>query len=148
LEHGRLVLLNRGLNLLQALRPLFTLPGKALLAEVRDACAQVGHEPEQIAAQLAELETALYKNVPHPLLVQRNMLVMGQLGVRLTADTADQPGQRSWLVAAPTLPTHPYAEQVISGYVDMTSTRHNNFSDYRFFYQPASVDAPSAEAGG
>jgi hypothetical protein len=148
LEHGRLVLLNRGMNLLQALRPLFTLPEKALLAEVREACAHYGHQPEQIEAQLAELDTALYKYAPHPALAQRNMRVMDQLGVQLTADTVDQPGQRSWLVAEPTLPTRPYAEQVISGYVDMTSTRHNNFSDYRFFHQPSVVDVPPAEAGG
>jgi hypothetical protein len=147
LEHGRMVLLNRGMNLLQALKPIFTLPERALLVEVRDACAKYGHQPEQIAAQVAELETTLYKHVPHPSLAQRNMQVMDRLGVQLTADSADQPGQRSWLVAESTLPTRPYAEQVISGYVDMTSTRHNNFSDYRFFYQPAAVDAPSAEAG-
>ncbi len=148
LEHGRMVLLNRGMNLLQALKPLFTLPEKALLAEVREACAQLGHQPEQIAQQLAELDSPLYSYAPHPLLAQRNMLLMDQLGVQLTTDTADQPGQRSWLVAEPTLPTRPYAEQVISGYVDMTSTRHNNFSDYRFFSQGAAGESPSAEAGG
>lgn len=144
LEHGRLVLLNRGLNLLQALRPIFTLPAKALLAEVREGCARYGHQPEQIEAQLAALDTALYSYVPHPALARRNMRLMDQLGVQLTADTADQPGQRSWLVAAPTLPTRPYAEQVISGYVDMTSTRHNNFSDYRFFHQPVESSNPAS----
>ncbi len=140
LAHGRLVLLNRAMNLCQALEPLFTLPEKALLAEVRDACAQVGHQPEQIAAQLAALETPLYAYVGHPLLARRNMLVMDRLGVSLSSAAADQPERRSWLVAESTLPARPFAEQMIGGYVDMTSTRHNNFSDYRFFYQPVAVE--------
>jgi hypothetical protein len=140
LAHGRLVLLNRGMNLHKALEPLFTLPEESLLAEVRAACAQYGHQSDQIAEQLAELETPLYRYVPHPALVQRNMRVMDRLGVHLTRGLADQPGRRSWRVAESTLPASPYAEQVISGYVDMTSTRHNNFSDYRFFHQPVEAD--------
>jgi len=136
LAHGRLILLNRGMNLLQLLDPLFTMPEKALLAEVREACAHYGHQPDQIATQLAALELPLYAYLPHPLLAQRNMLIMDQVGVLLTSTTADQPEHRSWRIAEPQLPARPYAEQVISGYVDMTSTRHNNFSDYRFFHQP------------
>jgi len=149
LAHGRLVLLHRGMNLFQALEPLFTLPEKALLAEVRDACMRYGHQPPQIAEQLAALETPLYRYVPHPMLVQRNMLVMDQLGVRLTRSAADRPGKRSWLVAEPTLPASPYAEQVISGYVDMTSPRYNNLTDYRFFHQPPPpTDAPATDTVG
>lgn len=140
LAHGRLVLLNRAMNLCHALEPLFTLPEKALLAEARDACAQYGHQPDQIAAQLAALDTPLYSYVAHPLLARRNMLVMDRLGVSLSSAAVDQPERRSWLMAEPTLPARPFAEQVISGYVDMTSTRHNNFGDYRFFYQPVEVD--------
>lgn len=136
LAHGRMVLLNRGMNLLHALDPLFSLPVEKLVAEVRAACARYGHQPDQIAEQLAELEAARYAYTPHPALARRNMLIMDQLGVRITADDADQPGRRSWRVAEPTLPASPYAQQVIAGYVDMTSLRHNNFSDYRFIYHP------------
>ncbi len=139
LAHGRLVLLNRGMNLHRALEPLFTLPEDALLEEVWAACAEYGHQPGQIDEQLAELDSPLYRCVPHPLLARRNMLIMDQLGIRLTSDIADQPGRRSWWVAEATLPASPYAEQVIRGYVDMTSTRHNNFSDYRFIHQPVAV---------
>jgi hypothetical protein len=135
LAHGRIILLNRGMNLLHAMEPLFTLPEKALLAEVREACIQFGQQPEQIALRLTELELPLYAYIPHPMLAQRNMLVMDRVGVQLTSATADQPEHRSWQVAEPELPAHPYAEQIISGYVDMTSTRHNNFSDYRFFHR-------------
>jgi hypothetical protein len=142
LEHGRLVLLHRGMNLLEALEAIFTLPEKALLAEVREASAHYEHRPEQIAEQLAGLDAPLYKYIPHPMLAQRNMLVMDRLGARLISGAADQPGRRSWRVAESTLPSRAYAEQVISGYVDMTSSRHNNFSDYRFFYQPVEADSP------
>ena len=135
------------MNLFQALEPLFTLPEKALLAEVRDASMRYGHQPPQIAEQLAELGTPLYRYVPHPTLVQRNMLVMDRLGVRLTRSAADQPGKRSWLVTEPTLPASPYAEQVISGYVDMTSPRYNNLTDYRFFHQPPPTDTPAYRYG-
>ncbi len=149
LAHGRLVLLNRGMNLLAALESIFTLPDEALLEEVRVACAQYGHQSDQIEEQLAALDAPLMMYVRHPLLAQRNMLVMDRLGVRLTGDSADQPGQRSWRVAESTLPAKPYAEQVIRGYVDMTSSRHNNFSDYRFIHQPAPVDVtPSVSPGG
>lgn len=141
LAHGRMVLLNRGMNLLHALNPLFSLPAEQLLEDVQAACIYYGHQPDQIAEQLAELETARYAYTPHPALARRNMRIMDQLGVRITADAADQPGHRSWRVAEPTLPVGPYAQQVISGYLDMTSPRHNNFSDYRFIYQPEPASA-------
>ncbi len=147
LEHGRLVLLNRGMNLLHALDPLFLLPAEKQREEVRAACARYGHQPDQIAAQLAELEAAPYAFVPHPALARRNMLIMDHLGARITADAADQPGHRSWRVAGPTLPASPYAQQVIAGYVDMTSPRHNNLTDYRFLYQPEPLDIASRDDG-
>jgi hypothetical protein len=145
LVRGRQILLNRGMNLLHALDPLFAMPPEQLLEEVRAACAHYGHQPDQIAEQLGELETARYAFVPHPALVRRNMLIMDQLGVRITVDAADQPGHRSWRVAEPTLPASSYAEQIISRYVDMTSPRHNNLTDYRFIYQPEA--GPSAAQG-
>jgi hypothetical protein len=141
LAHGRLILLNRGMNLLQALDPLFTLPEQDMLEQVRAACASYGHQLGQVAEQLAELETARYAFVPHPALARCNMLVMDQLGVRVTADPVDQPGQRSWRVAVPALPAGPYAQQVIRGYVSMTSLRHNNLTDYRFIDQPIAAHA-------
>lgn len=132
LAHGRLVLLNRGMNLLQALEPIFTLAEQHLLDGVRLACAHYGHQPDQIRSQLAELEMPRCAFLPHPALVQKNMQVMDRLGVQITADTADQPGQRSWRVAEPSIPEGPYAEQVILGYVTLTASWHNNLSGRRF----------------
>ncbi|HEY7347746.1 MAG TPA: hypothetical protein VH599_05460 [Ktedonobacterales bacterium] len=146
LAHGRLVLLNRGMNLLRALEPLFTLSRKALLEEAQAACAHYGHRPDQITEQLAALDTTISMYVPHPALAQRNMRIMDRLGVRLSGDTADQPGRRSWQVAKSALPASPFAEQIIGGYVDMTSARHNNLTDYRFFYQSAPL-VGAANAG-
>jgi hypothetical protein len=141
LARGRLLLLNRGMNLLVALEPLFSLSAEALLDDVQAACAEHGHQPCQIAAQLVALDSPLFMYVPHPMLAQRSMLVMDGLGVRLASAAADQPGKHSWQVAEPMLPARPFAEQVIDGYVDMTSPRHNNFSDYRFFYQGVAAES-------
>lgn len=81
LKHGRLVLLNRGMNLLQALEPLCTFPEQRLLDEVRAACAHYGHRLDQIRQQLVEREAARSAFVLHPALAQCNMRVMDQLGV-------------------------------------------------------------------
>ncbi len=149
LKRGRLVLLNRGMNLLQALDPLFTLPEQRLLEEVRMACARYGHQPEQIRQQLAELETARYALVPHPALVRRNIRVMDWLGIQITSNVSDQPGQRSWRVAEPTMPEGPYAQQVIRPYVALNAPWHNNPIGRRFvgwsmkMLLPAAVDTGS-----
>ncbi len=45
---GRKVLLNRGINLMQAFDAIFALPEERLIDEVRVACAQYEHRPEQI----------------------------------------------------------------------------------------------------
>lgn len=139
LKHGRLILLNRAMNLMQALEPIFTLPPQRVLAEVQAACAQYGHRPEQIKQQLAALQTDLYAFVAHPALVRRNMLAMNKLGIQVTFDVADQPGQRSARVTEPTMPDRPYAEEVIQGYVEMTSLRHNNLSVHQFVSLPAVI---------
>ncbi len=139
LLQGRLVLLNRGMNLLHALEPLFTLSEEAIAQEVVAACREQGHAPAQIEAQLQELSAPLLSALPHPALARRNMQVMDRLGVLLTANAADRPGARSWKVTEPTMPSGPYAEQVIRGYVALTAPWHNNVLGRRF------VDSPTLD---
>jgi hypothetical protein len=146
LEHGRLVLLNRGMNLLQALEPLCTFPEQRLLDEVRAACAHYGHQPDQIRHQLVEREAVRSAFVLHPALAQRNMRVMDQLGVQITTDAPDQPGQRTWRVAKRTMPEGPYAEQVIRGYVALTSPWQNNPIGRRLLDVPLPISARASTA--
>ena len=113
LLHGRLVLLNRAMNLLQALDGIFALPEDDLMREVQIACAHYGHTPGQIEQQLAEVEDPLSSYAPHQLLAQRNMLVMNTLGINVMTLPTDLPGERSWKVVAPTEPLPPFAESVI-----------------------------------
>ena len=152
LKHGRLVLLNRAMNLMQALEPIFTLSPQQLLADMQAACAHYGHQPEQIARQVQEMRTDLYTFVGHPALVQKNMVMMNKLGIQGTADIADQPGRRSARVDAPTMPEQPYAQQVIKGYVEMTSLVHNNLSVHQFINPTAAIDVfppgPQATSSG
>jgi hypothetical protein len=139
LKHGRLVLLNRAMNLMQAFEPIFTLPPQQVLAEVQAACAHYNHQPEQIKRQQTALQTDLYAFVAHPALARRNMLAMNKLGIQVASDAADQPGRRSARVAEPTMPDRPYAEEIIKGYVEMTSLLHNNLSVHQFVYLPAAI---------
>lgn len=152
LKHGRLVLLNRAMNLMQALEPIFTLSPQQLLADVQAACTHYGHQPEQIKRQVQEMQTNLYTFVAHPALVQRNMLVMNKLGIQITAATSDQPGRRSSRVGVPTMPEQPYAQEVIKGYVEMTSLLHNNLSVHQFINPTATIDVfppgPQANSSG
>jgi hypothetical protein len=120
LAHGRMILLNRAFHLHYALEAIFVLSPSALVAEVRAACAQHGHTPERIQEQLADLRTPLYSMHPHPALARRNMRVMNAQGERVTDNSADRPGQRTSRVAAPTLPTGPYAQHTILGAVEIT----------------------------
>ncbi len=136
LEHGRLVLLNRGMNLMQALDAIFALPEDEVLMEVQVACAQYGHHPGQIERQLAEMETPLYDYVPHQVLAQRNMAVMNQIGISAMSTPADQPGQRTWRVLAPTVSPGPFAEHVVEDYVVLTLPNHNNVRRLRFVDLP------------
>ena len=142
LRRGRIVLLNRSFNLHQAFDPLFTLPETELVAEVRAACAEYGHTPVQIEAQLEDLGSRVYAYVRHPALAQRNMVVMDRLGVRVTADASDRPDRRPWKVAQPTGLSGPLAEQVIDGYVPLTAPRHNNLAGVRFVDRPEQVSLP------
>lgn len=142
LIHGRLILLNRGMNLMQALNGIFALPEDKLIGEVQEACMQYGHHPDQLERQLAELESPLYSYIPHQVLAQRNMAVMNKSGVNIMGQPTDQPGQRSWRVLKPTEPPGPYAEHVIEGYQELVSPTHNNIKADRF------VDRPERSATG
>ena len=136
LVHGRLILLNRAMNLMQALDAIFALPDEDLRGEVRAACAHYGHASPQIEQQLAEMEGPLYGYVPHPLLAQRTMMVMNALGRHVMTLPTDRPGERSWKVAEPTKAPPPFAEQVIAGYLELVLPAHNNLKRYRFIDRP------------
>jgi hypothetical protein len=137
LLHGRLVLLNRSMNLVQALDAIFVLSEDDLRNEVWEACAHYGHIPSQIELQLAEMEDPLYSYVPHRLLAQRNMLVMNKLGVNVMTLPTDRPGERSWKVAPPVQPMTSFAEHPIGGYLELISPTHNNPRGDRFVDRPA-----------
>lgn len=141
LMHGRTVLLNRGINLMQALDALFALPEDALLMSVREACTQYGHLPEQIALQLEEMQLPLYSFVPHQSLAQRNMQVMNNLGVNIVQRPADLPEERSWKVTRSIEPLQPFAEHVVLGYQELTAPWHNNLLARRFVDRPERSDA-------
>ncbi len=118
LANGRMIMLNRGMNVMQALDAIFAPMEEELLKEVQAACMQYGHHPAQIEEQLAAMRTPLYSYMPHQLLAQSNMLIMNKLGVNVKSKPVAQPGQHSWRVLEPgdSLPPTPYAEQVIEGY--------------------------------
>lgn len=134
LEHGRLVLLNRGINLMNMLDAIFSPPEDRLLVEVRQACEHSGHTPEQLEKQIAELETPLYAYRPHQLLAQCNMIVMNRLDIGVLDRPADEPGVRSErilpangpgasserVLPANLLPV-PFAQQIIPGYFPFSS---------------------------
>ena len=134
LMHGRQTLLNRGIHLTRLLEALFALPDDDLIKAVQDACVRYGHTPEQIAQQLQEIDSPLFAYVPHPLLAQRNMLVMNAVGTEALVTPVDLPGHRSWRVVKPTAERDnpPYAEHVVTGYQELVSSKHNNLSDSGF----------------
>jgi len=141
LMHGRNILLNRGMNLIMALDAIFVLSEEQLIDEVRAACAQYDHRPEQIERQIAELHTDLYAYAPSQLLAQRNMELMNKMGVHVMSKPSDQPGNRSWHVLEPSVPPGPFAEQVIDGYLELTAPQHNNPARYvRFVDRPERSD--------
>ena len=137
---GRGVLLNRGMNLMQALDAMFALSEEQLIGEVRAACTQYRHQPEQIERQIAELQTDLYAYVPSQLLAQRNIEVMNKMGVHVMNRPSDQPGNRSWRVLEPSIPPIPFAEQVIDGYIELTAPLFNNPTGKRFVDRPERSD--------
>ena len=141
---GRGVLLNRGMNLMQALDAIFSLSDEQLIGEVRAACEQYDHRPQQIEQQIADLSTDLYAYVPSRLLAQRNIEVMNKMGVHVMNRPSDQPGNRSWRVLEPTLPPGPFAVYLIEGYVELTGPQHNNLQGVRFVDRPERSDAGTA----
>jgi len=141
LTHGRMILLNRGMNLMQALDALFALPEEELFKEVRKACEQYRHRPAQIKEQLNEMESPLYAYIPNQTLAQRNMLVMNKLGVNVLLKPADLPGQRSWRVVVPIEPLSPFAEHVVVGYQELGAPLHNNVNARHFVDRPERSDA-------
>ncbi len=141
LLHGRLVMLNRGFNLLYALDALFALPEEDLFAALHNACEQYGHLPDQIEQQLAQMETPLYSFAPHQVLAQRNMLVMNSLGISTLQTPADLPQNRTERVEKPTEPIPPFAEHVIEGYRELTAPAHNNLNAQRFIDRPEASDS-------
>lgn len=147
LRHGRLILLNRGMNLLHALDAIFALPEEQLVKEVQVACERYGHTPAQIDQQLADMDSPIYSYVPHQALANRNMLVMNKLGADVMSKPMDQPGQRSWRVLEPAEPVvdpaepvKPFAEHIIFRYQELTSPQHNNIRGNRFIDRPERSD--------
>ena len=136
LLHGRGVLLNRGINLMQALDTMFALSQEQLVDEVRAACTHYHHQPAEIERQIAELQTDLYAYMPSQALAQRNIEVMNKMGVQIMHRPSDQPGNRSWRVLEPTVPPGPFAEQVIDGYTELTTPLFNNPKEKRFVDRP------------
>jgi hypothetical protein len=141
LMHGRTVLLNRGINLMQALDALFALPEDALFRSVCEACTQYGHLPERIVIQLEEMQSPLYSFVPHQILAQCNMQIMNKLGVNVVQKPADIPGERSSRVTKSTEPLPPFAEHIVQGYQELTAPWHNNIMARRFVDRPEYSDA-------
>lgn len=142
LVHGRLVMLNRGMNLMHLLGAIFKFSEEDVLNEVQSACTQYGHTPEEIRRQLEEVDSPLYAYVPHQLLAQRNMLVMNVVGIDILEKPDDLPEQRSQEVVLPTEPNRPFAEQVIEGYQELISPLHNNINADSF------VDRPEPDRNG
>lgn len=113
LRHGMQTLLNRAHNLHAALDSIYGLPRAGLLDEVRGACAQFGHTPDEIRREREWLASTLASYLPHAELGRRNMLVMNSLGVAMTDSLSDRPGERTARVRPGTPPLPPYAENPI-----------------------------------
>ncbi len=128
LLHGRMVMLNRGMNLFHALDSIFALSEEELQHVVSLVCERYGHHPRQIALQLQEMDSPLFAFVPHRVLAQRNMLVMNKLGVGILSQLEDQPGLRSQPMSSSAALLPPVALQVVQPYLDMTSPHHNNIN--------------------
>lgn len=144
LMHGRANMLNREHNLCTALDAIFGPLPQALTGEVARACRDYAHTPEQIAEQIAQIQSPVYAFVPHPDLARRNMIVMNSLGVALTDNPASRPGDRTARVAAPTIPAAPYAQVTIAGEMTLTSMGWNNPRQLDLANAEEQVDAPDS----
>lgn len=136
LMHGRLILLNRGINLMAALEGIFSMSEESLLKEVRAACEQYRHLPAAIGRQMEELSTPLYHHVPNQALAQCNMVVMNKMGMHTLLKPADLPGQRAWRIVPPGEPLRPFADHVVDGYQELLTPWHNNLKADRFVNRP------------
>jgi energy-converting hydrogenase A subunit M len=136
LERGRLLQLNRGINLVHALETISALNEEDLLAEVSTACAQYSHTPAQIEAQLAETATPLCSFRPHAALAQRNMVLMNRVDANVFAQIAESSSAHFWDLKSPDRSEPAFAEQVISGYLPMLAPVYNNLRGVRFVDRP------------
>ena len=132
LEHGRMILLNRGINLMHALEAIFSLAESDLLVEVREACKRYNHTPDQIETQLAELSTPLYSYQSHKLLAQQNMILMNTLTIGASTQPTASPEQHSEHVPPTREPLTPFAEHIINGYYPLLAPSYNNLRRVRF----------------
>ena len=126
LTHGRRVMMNRSFNLDLALDAIFAVDPAQLIEQVSAASADLGHTPEQIERQLAEMRSPLNAFVPHPMLARRNMMLMNGLGVAISDNPADRPGERTDRVAVTTMPARPYADMEIAGATTLLSLASND----------------------
>lgn len=142
LTSGRMVLLNRNINLSHALDAIFALDPERLRAEVRAACARYGHTPDDVARQREELRSDLYGYAPSAALARRNMLLMNQLGPQVMDADGDRPGERTYRVQPPTSPVRSYAESTIPGAMTLTCMTWNNPRHLDMANPPERLDAP------
>lgn len=142
LRHGLQILLNRVHNLTSALETLAGLPQAAIVDEVQGACVEFGHTPDEIRTQREWFANPCYSYMPHPELARRNMLVMNSLGVAVTANPGDLPGERTARVAPGTEPLPSYASNPLP--------HQRTFSPPPFStppYFPTNVPPPVASEG-
>jgi hypothetical protein len=145
---GRRVLLNRTFNLACALDAIFALPSADLTRTVVEECAHLGHTPEDLRRQRAELETPLYAHLRHPALAQRNMRVMNALGMG-AGDLPDAGSNLRTERAAPAgSPLAPPAETHIVPAITLVAMTRNNPAGLDLAMPPWRMDAsiPPGEA--
>lgn len=144
LVHGRSILLNRGMNLMQALDAIFLLAESDLREAVQAACVSYGHRPDQLEQQLVAMADPLYAYAPHQNLARLNMQLMNALGMTVMSAPGDLPGTRSERVLAPLRHSHqPFAEHMVAGYVELIAPYYNNLRGHRFFDRVESSANPS-----
>jgi hypothetical protein len=146
LRHGRTILLNRSMNFLHLLDALFTPTHAQLMAEVREICLARQLTPEQIDVYLTSLQSNVYQFAPHPLLAQRNMQIMNQLGAAVTTNADDLPGHRTQRIRSPLSPHPSYAEIPIAAYTDLGSVMYNNIANHRFTDVADGLDMPHVDS--
>lgn len=142
LRHGLEILLNRMHNLYAALDTILGLPRQGLLDEVRGACVEFGHTPDEIRQEREWFATPLYSYVPHAELARRNMLVMNSVGVAITSELVDRPGNRTARVLPGRPPLAPYAENPLPNETEFTPPPYSTPP-----YFPTNVPPPVADEG-